>query len=84
MLLDCGAVPDFEFTALKAMSGFEQKLKDEGITLWLADLNPEPLREIERAPLGKTLGHERMFFNLQDAGETYQEKYQQTPAAKRG
>jgi len=84
LLLDCEAVPDFEYTALKAMSGFEQKLRDEGITLWLADLNPEPLGEIERAPLGKTLGHARMFFNLQTAVETYREKYQQTPEAKRG
>jgi SulP family sulfate permease len=83
-LVDCGAIPDFEYTALKAMSGFEQKLRDEGITLWLADLNPGPLGEIERAPLGKTLGHARMFFNLQTAVETYRGKYQQTPAEKRG
>jgi SulP family sulfate permease len=79
LLLDCSAVPDFEYTALKAMSTFEQKLKDEGVTLWLADLNPEPLDEIERAPLGKTLGHERMFFNLRTAIEKYQEKYKQSP-----
>jgi SulP family sulfate permease len=74
LVLDCGAIPDFEYSALKAMSGFEQKLKDEGITLWVADLNPMPLLEIERAPLGKTLGHERMFFNLQAAVEKYQEQ----------
>jgi SulP family sulfate permease len=80
LLLDCSAVPDFEYTALKAMSTFEQKLKDERVTLWLADLNPEPLDEIERSPLGKTLGHERMFFNLPTAVEKYQEKYNQPPA----
>lgn len=74
LVIDCGAIPDFEYTALKAMSGFEQKLKDEGITLWLADLNPEPFGEIERAPLGKTLGHRRMFFNLQVAVEKFQEQ----------
>jgi hypothetical protein len=27
---------------------------------------------IERSPLGKTLGHERMFINLQQAVEAYQ------------
>jgi sulfate permease, SulP family len=81
LVLDCSAVPDFEYTALKAMSTFEEKLKDAGVTLWLADLNPEPLREVERAPLGKALGHDRMFFNLQRSVESYQEKYRQTPAA---
>jgi SulP family sulfate permease len=79
LVLDCGAVPDFEYTALKAMSGFEEKLKDEGVTLWLADLNPEPLDAVERAPLGKTLGHERMFFNLQSAVEKYREELEQSP-----
>ena len=33
-----------------------------------------PLLEIERAPLGKTLGHERMFFNLQAAVEAFQKQ----------
>jgi SulP family sulfate permease len=79
LVVDCGAVPDFEYTALKAMSGFEEKLKDEGVTLWLADLNPEPLDAVERAPLGKTLGHERMFFNLQSAVEKYREELEQSP-----
>ncbi len=79
LVLDCSAVPDFEYTALKAMGTFEQKLKDEGVTLWLADLNPEPLGEIERAPLGKTLGHDRMFFNLRASVEKYQEEHGQAP-----
>ena len=42
------------------------------ITLWLAALNPEALIVIERSPLGKTLGRERMFYNLQQAVEAYQ------------
>jgi SulP family sulfate permease len=78
LVLDCSAVPDLEYTALKAMSGFEEKLRQEGIILWLAELNPEPYAEIERSPLGRTLGHERMFLNLQRAVERYQEKYRQT------
>jgi SulP family sulfate permease len=79
LVFDCGAIPDFEFTALKALSVFEEKLKDEGVTLWLADLNPEPLSAVGRAPIGQTLGHARMFFNLQAAVEKYQEECRQTP-----
>jgi SulP family sulfate permease len=38
----------------------------------LAALNREAFQVAERAPLGKTLGHERMFFNLEQAVEAYQ------------
>jgi hypothetical protein len=56
------------------LAGFEEKLREQGITLWLAALNPEPLEVIERSPLGATLGHERTFFNLEQAVEAYQAK----------
>jgi anti-anti-sigma factor len=67
VVLDCSAVPDIEYTALRMLTDAEEKLRDAGITLWLAALNPEALRVIERAPLGRTLGRERMFFNLDEA-----------------
>ena len=67
VVLDCSAVPDIEYTALRMLTDAEEKLRDAGIALWLAALNPEALRVIERAPLGKTLGHGRMFFNLDEA-----------------
>jgi len=73
LVLDCSAIPDFEYTALSMLTQAEEKLRAMGITLWLAALNPEPLRVIERAPLGKTLGRDRMFFNLQQAVEKYEE-----------
>ncbi len=75
VVLDCSAVPDFEYTAIQAMSKFQQKLNEQGIALWLADLQPEPLREIERAPLGKILGHARMFISLQRAVEEHERQY---------
>jgi hypothetical protein len=53
------------------MTAAEEKLREGGITLWLAALNPEPLKVIRRSPLGQTLGQERMFFNLEEAVETY-------------
>jgi MFS superfamily sulfate permease-like transporter len=71
LVLDCSAIPDIEYTALRLLTELEEKLREGGISLWLTALNPEPLRVIERAPLGATLGHERMFFNLEQAVETY-------------
>ncbi len=76
---DCSAIPDIEYTALQGLTKFEKKLRDQGIMLWLVALNPEPLKLVERAPLGKTLGHERMFFNLEQAMEAYQANSQSTP-----
>lgn len=72
MVLDCSAIPDIEYTALEMLAGLEEKLREQGITLWLAALNPEPLKIIERSALGITLGHERMFFNLEQAVEVYE------------
>ncbi|MBE0616297.1 MAG: STAS domain-containing protein, partial [Proteobacteria bacterium] len=72
LLVDCGAIPDFEYTALRALIGFEEKLREQGITLWLAGLNPEALRVVRRSPLGETLGDGRMFYNLRNAVEAYE------------
>ena len=73
VVLDCGAIPDIEYTALGQLTQAEERLREAGITMWLAALNPEPLRTIESAPLGRTLGHERMFFNLNQAVTAYQD-----------
>lgn len=72
VVLDCSAVPNFEYTALKEFSEYDDKLRTSGIGLWLAALNREAFQAIELAPLGKSLGHERMFFNLEQAVEAYQ------------
>lgn len=58
-MLDCSAIFDLEYSALKMLA--------EGAELWLAALNPDVRRVVERAPLGRQLGHERMCFNLEDA-----------------
>jgi sulfate permease, SulP family len=72
VILECSAIPDFEYTALQALTADEEKLRELGITLWLTALNPEALKVVLRSPLGKTLGRERMFFNLQDAVKAYE------------
>jgi MFS superfamily sulfate permease-like transporter len=63
---------DIEYTALKMLTGAEEKLRRDGIMLWLAALNPEVLAMVQRSGLGATLGRERMFFNVQQAVEKYQ------------
>lgn len=72
LVIDCSAIPDIEYTAVQMLAGFEERLREAGITLWLVALNPEPLKVIERAPLGKTLSRERLFLNLEQAVEAYQ------------
>jgi sulfate permease, SulP family len=67
IVLECSAIPDIEYTALTMLTEAEQKLREHGVSLWLAALNPEALKVIERSPLGAALGHERMFFNLHQA-----------------
>jgi len=63
LVLDCSAIPDIEYTALKILIDAEEKLREAGITLWLAALNPRALEIVKRSPLFATLGYERMFFN---------------------
>ncbi len=67
VILECSAIPDFEYTALRALTAAEEKLREHGIALWLTALNPEAYKVVKRSPLGQALGPERMFFNLVDA-----------------
>jgi high affinity sulfate transporter 1 len=72
LVLDCDAIPDLEYTALKALMDFEGKLQQSGISFWLAGLNPEPLELIQKSALGKTLGRPRMYFNVAQAVLSFQ------------
>jgi sulfate permease, SulP family len=74
VILECSAIPDFEYTALQSLTKAEQKLREGGISLWLTALNPEALNVVKRSPLGKALGTDRMFFNLPDAVKAYQKR----------
>ncbi|WP_233837733.1 SulP family inorganic anion transporter [Paraburkholderia sp. ZP32-5] len=65
--LDMRAVFDLEYTALKMLTEAEKKSREHGVTLWLVGLSPEVFAVVDRAPLGKALGHERMFLNLEQA-----------------
>jgi len=82
LALDCSAMPDLEYTALKMMTDFEAKLGEAGIVLWLVALNPEPLQLILKSPLGDTLGRERLIYSLKHAVEEYQTRYGEMPERK--
>lgn len=73
LILDFSGVPDLEYTALKMLIEAEKRLSSEGTSVWLAGLNTEVLNVINRSELGKKLGRERMYFNVELAVKKYQE-----------
>lgn len=79
LLFDCSAIPDIEYTALHMLIDAEEKLRQEGVSLWLAALNPEALQVVQRSSLGEVLGHQRMFFNAEQAVAAYQKQFETTP-----
>jgi SulP family sulfate permease len=74
LVLDCDAIPDITYTALKSLTEFEEQLSEADVSLWLAGLNSGPLNAVERSPLGVTLGHERIYYNLEQAVEAYTQR----------
>lgn len=66
---------DLEYTALKMLIDAEARMRSQGITLWLASLNPEVLSVVQQSPLGQTLDRSRMFFNLQSAVSHYEQMH---------
>ncbi|HEX6019994.1 MAG TPA: SulP family inorganic anion transporter [Burkholderiaceae bacterium] len=71
VVLDCSAMLDIEFTALKLLIEAEQRLRQRGITLCLAGMNAETRAIVERSGLWDAMGRERLFFNLESAVATY-------------
>ena len=70
--LDLAGVFDLEYTALKMLTEAEKRQRAAGVLLWLVGLTPGVLSMVQRSALGKTLGRERMFFNLEQAVVEYQ------------
>ncbi len=71
LVLELSAVPTVEYSGLKELTELEEELRESGIILWFTTLNSTVFGLIERAPLGTTMGHERMFFDLPSAVEHY-------------
>jgi hypothetical protein len=57
-----------------ALSDAEERLKEDGMELWLARLSPEALAQVQRTALGDRLGRERMHFTLALAVEAYRRR----------
>lgn len=72
IVLDMSRVPNIEYSALERLVEGEQRITNEGITLWLAGLNPSVLKIVRRSGLGERLGRERMLFNNRIAIQRYQ------------
>jgi MFS superfamily sulfate permease-like transporter len=67
VVLDLSAVFDLEYTALKALTTAEQRLRDRGVSMWVAGLTPDVFAMVRRSPLGDVLGDQRMLFNVEVA-----------------
>ena len=62
-MLDLSRVFDIEYSALLMMTEGERRLTEEGVTVWLAGLNPDVLDYIRSSGLADQLGKDRMFAN---------------------
>jgi MFS superfamily sulfate permease-like transporter len=74
IVLDCRAIFDLEYTALKMMAEAEQKLRGAGMELWLVSLDPTVQATVERSSLGAAIGPERIFHNVEAAVARFQEE----------
>jgi sulfate permease, SulP family len=84
VVLDCRGLIDIEYTALKMLIEAEQRLRRQGVAMWMAALNPEVLKVVQQSTLGGTLGRERLFFNVQSAVQHYERIAATEPAGVTG
>lgn len=69
VILDCSAIPDIEYTALRMLAEFERRLREAGAEVWLAALNPAALNVVRRA--GASERSTRMFFTVPQAVDAF-------------
>jgi high affinity sulfate transporter 1 len=74
IVLDGRAIIDLEYTAIKMLREAEERLRRDGIELWLAGLNPGVQEAVQRSSVGRALGPGRIFLNLEAAVTNYQER----------
>jgi SulP family sulfate permease len=70
VLVDFGAVPDIDVTALEVLSSFDADLRARGISLWLANLNARPLDMLGRLP-DAAAWERRVFREVDDAATAF-------------
>ena len=74
LVIDCSAVIDVEYTAIKVLEQLDDKLRRNGCELWFAGMTRGVFEVVERSGIGSRIGHERMFLNLQAAVEAYERR----------
>ena len=74
LAIDCSAVIDVEYTAIKVLEQLDDKLRRNGCELWFTGMTQGVFEVIERSGIGAKIGHERMFLNLQAAVEAYERR----------
>jgi len=74
LTIDCRAVIDVEYTAIKVLEQLDDKLRRHGCELWLAGMTRGVFDVVERSGIGAQIGHQRMFLNLQAAVEAYEQR----------
>jgi len=72
LILDCRAILDFEYSALKSLVEWELQARQQGVEVWLAALNPEALAQVRRTTLAATLGEARLFPSMHSAVAAYE------------
>jgi MFS superfamily sulfate permease-like transporter len=72
VVLECSAIPDIEYTVLRALAQAERKLRAAGTSLWLAALNPEALRVVRLSPLGEQLSESGLHPTLREAVRAFE------------
>jgi hypothetical protein len=65
---------DIEYSALQMLDEGERRATKEGITVWLAAINPNVLACIRASRLGARLG-ERLLSNAREAIRKYQDEF---------
>jgi len=73
IVLDMSRVPDMEYSALQMLIEGEQRLRQQGLDLWLVDLSPRVLENVRNSGLAHILGPERLLFNTRMAIAQYQQ-----------
>ena len=70
--LDMSRVFDIEYSALQMITEGEKSSTEEGLTFWLAGLNPGVLDVVRRSGLAEQLGKERLLPNAREAIKQFQ------------
>ncbi|WP_287347395.1 SulP family inorganic anion transporter [Mesorhizobium sp.] len=69
--LDMSRVIDVEYSALQMMVEGERRMTEQGVTVWLAGLNPSVLEYVRASGFDNQLGPERLFHNTRAAIHHY-------------